>query len=246
MLCVFPSKAPCWVVCRKFRQTTFSFKFVYTLSIHLYPHTHEGCDSMSIPCSSHQERFQSTHPRRVWPKPVGVITLLLSFNPHTHEGCDLLQQQYTSRQKSFNPHTHEGCDENWPLSRRISQMFQSTHPRRVWHPQQLPLWQSSLFQSTHPRRVWRRVLFGTAKVRSFNPHTHEGCDLARKEFFLSSSVSIHTPTKGVTHDSTRFFCSHYSFNPHTHEGCDYIGARRVMGGRSFNPHTHEGCDNSRS
>ena len=35
---------------------------------------------------------------------------------------------------------------------------------------------------------------------SFNPHTHEGCDI--KDFICNkwTKVSIHTPTKGVTFD----------------------------------------------
>ena len=33
---------------------------------------------------------------------------------------------------------------------------------------------------------------------SFNPHTHEGCDFVRKQKFNYNAVSIHTPTKGVT------------------------------------------------
>ena len=34
--------------------------------------------------------------------------------------------------------------------------------------------------------------------RSFNPHTHEGCDKSKFRWFPLRSVSIHTPTKGVT------------------------------------------------
>ena len=32
----------------------------------------------------------------------------------------------------------------------------------------------------------------------FNPHTHEGCDFFITVYFDVTSVSIHTPTKGVT------------------------------------------------
>ena len=55
-----------------------------------------------------------------------------------------------------------------------------------------------MFQSTHPRRVWHLLVLSDAKVRSFNPHTHEGCDV---------TLPI-SPLPWV------------SFNPHTHEGCD--------------------------
>ena len=33
---------------------------------------------------------------------------------------------------------------------------------------------------------------------SFNPHTHEGCDAGNTLGTGADSVSIHTPTKGVT------------------------------------------------
>ena len=33
---------------------------------------------------------------------------------------------------------------------------------------------------------------------SFNPHTHAGCDLSFSCIKLSDNVSIHTPTQGVT------------------------------------------------
>ena len=57
-------------------------------------------------------------------------------------------------------------------------------------------------------------------LKSFNPHTHEGCDLVR---FAWASRSI-------------------SFNPHTHEGCDKICCCNISITFCFNPHTHEGCD----
>ena len=35
-------------------------------------------------------------------------------------------------------------------------------------------------------------------ARSFNPHTHEGCDRVDVAYLDAALVSIHTPTKGVT------------------------------------------------
>ena len=100
-----------------------------------------------------------------------------------------------------------------------------------------------LFHSTHPRRVWRIVLVS---------------------LILVQTVSIHTPTKGVTLSTiTRFFnlskfqSTHprrvwlklkvsmklwICFNPHTHEGCDEVQCNTLPWRTSFNPHTHEGCD----
>ena len=77
---------------------------------------------------------------------------------------------------------------------------------------------------------------------SFNPHTHEGCDSNLLSVQLGESVSIHTPTKGVTlliRYSTKRI---QSFNPHTHEGCDLNLLIFLQSSSSFNPHTHEGCD----
>ena len=36
-------------------------------------------------------------------------------------------------------------------------------------------------------------------MRSFNPHTHAGCDQGTVPFDREIKVSIHTPTQGVTH-----------------------------------------------
>ena len=35
-------------------------------------------------------------------------------------------------------------------------------------------------------------------MRSFNPHTHAGCDQGKCRNTMFFSVSIHTPTQGVT------------------------------------------------
>ena len=58
-----------------------------------------------------------------------------------------------------------------------------------------------MFQSTHPRRVWRSLIIVSS----------------------NTSVSIHTPTQGVTQHSCKgahLVC----FNPHTHAGCDTVTA----------------------
>ena len=36
------------------------------------------------------------------------------------------------------------------------------------------------------------------KKSGFNPHTHEGCDPMANQGDAGTAVSIHTPTKGVT------------------------------------------------
>ena len=99
--------------------------------------------------------FQSTHPRRVWPWSLRCLcNNVLSFNPHTHAGCDTGEPESSFTVKCFNPHTHAGCDNNILYKDILANLFQSTHPRRVWLlflRFVLKIWK---FQSTHPRRVW--------------------------------------------------------------------------------------------
>ena len=77
-------------------------------------------------------------------------------------------------------------------------MFQSTHPRRVWHNFYFLLSLCTCFNPhTHAgcdsgRRAMRDAGSG------FNPHTHAGCDLIEVIQPRPLCVSIHTPTQGVT------------------------------------------------
>ena len=57
--------------------------------------------------------------------------------------------------------------------------------------------------------------------KSFNPHTHVGCDLV-----LVDNVEMDIN----------------SFNPHTHVGCDLTAIYLKNKFLGFNPHTHVGCD----
>ena len=81
------------------------------------------------------EKFQSTHPRRVWLNLIYTIITCHCFNPHTHAGCDWLLPVLGLISLCFNPHTHAGCDLFVHLQ-CVQNMFQSTHPRRVW---QIPI-----------------------------------------------------------------------------------------------------------
>ena len=56
------------------------------------------------------------------------------------------------------------------------------------------------------------------------------------------SVSIHTPTQGVTYNIVIINLCSGSFNPHTHAGCDSHNLGQSTVQFSFNPHTHAGCD----
>ena len=58
----------------------------------------------------------------------------------------------------------------------------------------------TMFQSTHPRGVRPTTTQSWCLPSSFNPRTHEGCDIV------------------LTIRTLRLFC----FNPRTHEGCDAV------------------------
>ncbi len=78
---------------------------------------------------------------------------------------------------SFNPHTHAGCD--------CCQGFWRLHV---------------LCFNPHTHAGCDRFC-EHIDIRGFcfNPHTHAGCDYIRGSKMLSSNVSIHTPTQGVTY-----------------------------------------------
>ena len=163
------------------------------------PHTHEGCDISSSMSDARAD----------------------CFNPHTHEGCDLSEERVLLVLKRFNPHTHEGCDILRKLNVKIKR-YVSIHTPTKGVTQQMVLTNLCvLFQSTHPRRVWHlsdyiKLVVGHVSIhtptkgvtsspirwhrdsRCFNPHTHEGCDLPQFSGYVLLDVSIHTPTKGVT------------------------------------------------
>ena len=161
------------------------------------PHTHAGCDQSTPYSLSHYSEFQSTHPRRVWLSNITNISnmevsihtptqgvtrvddrtsMLLSVSIHTPTQGVTKKYLREIPVVGFNPHTHAGCDLCILVLGEYYWMFQSTHPRRVWHVERIRAIVLHQFQSTHPRRVWRLVI----KV------------LPRQE------VSIHTPTQGVT------------------------------------------------
>ena len=143
---------------------------------------------------------------------------------YTHAGCDYGCLYTYSPRHCFNPHTHAGCD-----------LF--VHLQCV----------QNMFQSTHPRRVWLRFRHCLKEsLTCFNPHTHAGCDRSgRFTLCCSMDVSIHTPTQGVT-----TLAAVNSRNPrvsiHTPtQGVTQAEVWKVWH-RSFNPHTHAGCDNRSS
>ena len=97
----------------------------------------------------------------------------------------------------------------------------------------------------------------------FNPHTHAGCDLGLIGLDGDGSVSIHTPTQGVTKPLLPFLCpckvsihtptqgvtlynlierTIITVSIHTPtQGVTY-NRQNKLNRQGFNPHTHAGCD----
>ena len=144
-------------------------------------------------------------------------------------------------------------------------MFQSTHPRRVWRsitsfsrarsvsihtPTQGVTFYHLLKINFYPVSIHTPTQGVTISPhsrrptgRSFNPHTHAGCDPGTGYLACRiPAVSIHTPTQGVTKFVFYFFMCHNCFNPHTHAGCDGSWVFWFNKFQGFNPHTHAGCD----
>ena len=171
------------------------------------PRTHEGCDLLLAV----------------------LLTYTRCFNPRTHEGCDSSEAGNIYRSPSFQSTHPRGVRLSSSYLKQTSDLFQSTHPRGVRLVTTITdiiLIQVSIhaptrgatryydkntlvymFQSTHPRGVRRLPTRHRARLRRFNPRTHEGCDRATQPTRASNQVSIHAPTRGATTGSS-FYPSH--------------------------------------
>ena len=181
---------------------TISCRLLVRLTACFNPHTHEGCDFGFCYHKHGTFGFQSTHPRRVWRKLESQNVVNNSVSIHTPtKGVTHLFCLHV-RVSDVSIHTPTKGVTIITILNFLILLFQSTHPRRVWPLMQGRAALTNAFQSTHPRRVWlhKPILIGYHV--SFNPHTHEGCDLRFKLF------------------NANFNC----FNPHTHEGCDLVKA----------------------
>ena len=123
---------------------------------------------------------------------------MMNFNPHSHEGSDrtgciskllraisihtptkgvtVFSQLLFLLLDNFNPHSHEGSD---PYSSSISDVSNDFNPH------------SHEGSDT-------AVLHKQLPHMDFNPHSHEGSDVSSCVRVNDTSISIHTPTKGVT------------------------------------------------
>ena len=177
------------------------------------------------------QKFQSTHPRGVRPRPAARCCRSCRFQSTHPRGVRHSSPKSQETQQGFNPRTRVGCDRilikcqyrevvvsihapAWGATYVIVSgcsvtKFQSTHPRGV---RQFPyaIFNEPLrFQSTHPRGVRRE---------------ESGPEWAGFTWFQS------THPRGVRRSRKRLGSDTGGFNPRTRVGCDIaeIEARRAQ------------------
>ena len=99
--------------------------------------------------------------------------------------------------KFQSTHLHEVW--RWVYMKIIRlRMFQSTHLHEVWPNAVFSMASAYLFQSTHLHEVWLWKWATSNYQWCFNPHTYMRCDQLTIYTNQHLTVSIHTPTWGVT------------------------------------------------
>ena len=119
------------------------------------------------------------------------------FNPHTHEGCDCFSLIAGFKAASFNPHTHEGCD-GYAQALKASAGVSIHTPTKGVTASSLSITTRTSFNPHTHEGCDCSIEFIFKAWQCFNPHTHEGCDASLHLQLHLRTVSIHTPTKGVT------------------------------------------------
>ena len=143
-------------------------------------------------------KFQSTHLHEVWLHLFLSSRPFLCFNPHTYMRCDVFLHPYDCYTICFNPHTYMRCDVVRSLRTRRFRVSIHTPTWGVTGNRSILRLFKWVFQSTHLHEVWRwRDKRPEAKA-CFNPHTYMRCDSEYHQIEEDYSVSIHTPTWGVT------------------------------------------------
>ena len=123
--------------------------------------------------------FQSTHPRRVWRKStlravsIGNVSIHTPTKGVTYGWCWSKRRVFVSIHtptKGVTGSRHQVCF--------FTSVSIHTPTKGVTAVYDI-LNGKVLFQSTHPRRVWHDYKGYRWKYASFNPHTHEGCDFGK-------------------------------------------------------------------
>ena len=111
----------------------------------------------------------------------------------------------------FNPRTHEGCDMTATTQLFDVLKFQSTHPRGVRLQGDANADGGIEFQSTHPRGVRLGFSLFILLSQSFNPRTHEGCDVLALLLLLVLLQFQSTHPRGVRRKNQNQTLKHYLF-----------------------------------
>ena len=128
-----------------------------------------------------------------------LYTPICGFNPHTHEGCDLSPKKIVPlHQVSIHTPT-----KGVTLDHRLypSHHLVSIHtPTKGVTYSSRPNFLPYLRFNPHTHEGCDSICMSKFPLSyCFNPHTHEGCDAALLRVLQAlGTVSIHTPTKGVT------------------------------------------------
>ena len=198
-------------------------------------------------------KFQSTHPRRVWPVcPEYYRTRRWFQSTHPRRVWRRVALVLV-HQSDVSIHTPtQGVTGGWGDNRHAGAVSIHTPTQGVTVKRDC-FSRIEVFQSTHPRRVW---LIPNPQISRCMVSIHtptQGVTALDKRLRNMYPVSIHTPTQGVTsvnpnaaanclfqsthprrvwqpngEDNFNFDC----FNPHTHAGCDSgwftVGKRKTM------------------
>ena len=93
----------------------------------------------------------------------------------------------------------KGVTKELDLLKDEREVFQPTHPWKVWQCISLMLWHVFNDFNPHTRERCDLISYPTRlKSDHFNPHTRERCDTQAPLILLAPFISTHTPVKGVT------------------------------------------------
>ena len=188
---------------------------------HLVPYCWAGSGVVRYCALQYKGQFQSTLRCREWRyRRTGKIHWK-NFNPHSHAGSDELGKYDDTFGTDFNPHSHAGSDfASLNCSCHLSYFNPHSHAGSDVRKKKWRRWYR-WFQSTLPRREWL--------YKILRP-------------LILTTISIHTPTQGVT---VFLFHNHMvvdDFNPHSHAGSDALHPLHGSPWLYFNPHSYAGSD----
>ena len=142
----------------------------------------------------------------------------------------------------FDRRTHTKGRLAGALGVDFDKMFQSTHPHRVRHPIRTYYARIPSFNPRTHIGCDANAPNCVTPQACFNPRTHTGCDATIWRCRQNGAVSIHAPTQGAT--NTRGGGSagqEVSIHAPT-QGATPKSRASTTASKCFNPRTHTGCD----